>query len=292
MASDKPAVITQRISRRAQMSKALLERMGISPAAFERVALNALVIQPQIADCDPTSVDRALIQCINSGLIPDGRQAVIVPFRNKREGTVAATMIPMVEGLIMLARQASPGLALRVIAVFKDDEWEYEEGLVPVLRHIPKPEGSRKDEDLIACYAIAKLPDASEPEYEVMWRSDLDRFRAKSRSRGGPWDDFFIAMCKKTVTKQLLKRLPKSVMAPNDPPPELERYEVDPTADPVVADIYTEKPPALPEPEEKPKPRRRTTRARSKPAEAPPPPPPPTDEEPPVDDDYDEEDPF
>ena len=283
MASKQAEVITTKIARRASLSASLLERMGISAAAFERVALNALVMQPQVAECDPTSVDRALIQCINAGLIPDGREAVIVPFRNKREGKVVATMIPMVEGQIKLARQASPGLALRVIAVYKDDEWEYEEGLTPVLRHVPNPDGSRKDADLIAAYAIAKLPDASEPEYEVMWRSDIDRIRAMSRARGGPWEDHFIAMSKKTVCKQLLKRLPKSVSAPSDPPPELERYELDPTADPVVADIYTEPPPALPDPEEKPKPRRRTTRR--KPAEAPPPPP----EDPPADDDYDEE---
>ena len=35
----------------------------------------------------------------------------------------------------MLARRATPGLALRVRVVYQDDEWDYSEGLHVTLHH-------------------------------------------------------------------------------------------------------------------------------------------------------------
>ena len=34
----------------------------------------------------------AVIQCINAGLVPDGKQAAIIPFKD------TATLVPMIEG--------------------------------------------------------------------------------------------------------------------------------------------------------------------------------------------------
>ena len=64
-------------------------------------------------------------------------------------------------------------------------------------------------------------PSKIEPDFEVMDRATLDRYRGYSRARSGPWDTHYVEMAEKTVLKQLLKRLPKSVTAPPEPPPEL-----------------------------------------------------------------------
>ena len=211
--------IQARIERRASMEKAVLERSGYSPELFSRVMLNALVMNPQIGDCDVRSLDRAMLQCIELGLMPDGRQAAIVPFKGN------ATLIPMIEGRIEMARRATPGLALRVRVVYASDDWEYSEGLTPVLKHTPQ-DGSRSEGDLVAAYAIAIMPRSTAPEFEVMSRADIDRYRAFSAAKSrGPWASHFAEMAKKTVLGQLLKRLPK-VPGDIDSPPGLDHVAV------------------------------------------------------------------
>ena len=80
---------------------------------------------------------------------------------------------------------------------------------------------------VIATYAIARRPGSIDPDFEVMDRATIDRYRGYSRARSGPWDTHYVEMAEKTVLKQLLKRLPKSVQAPPEPPPELEMLGYD-----------------------------------------------------------------
>ena len=74
------------VEKRVQDSKALLERMGITPEAYERVVLNALIRNPALQDCDRTSLDIAVADCIQAGLLPDGKQCAIVPFKPAQAG--------------------------------------------------------------------------------------------------------------------------------------------------------------------------------------------------------------
>ena len=211
------AAAAEVLRNRVALSEALLERMGVTPEAFERVLLNALLANPRLVECSRASLERAVVVCIEAGLLPDGRQAAIVPYAKE------ATVLPMIEGRLMLARRATPGLALRVRAVFKADEWEYSEGLVPRLEHEPDLNGSRTAEDLIASYAVGVIPGSQAPEFEVHSRADTDRYRAKSRSgekAGAPWNTEYVEMAKKTVLGQLLKRLPKRVGDPTFTEPE------------------------------------------------------------------------
>ena len=221
------------IQKGVKLSAPLLKRMGVTPEEFERVALNGLVFNPAIGNCTPKSMGQAVVHLIQAGLLPDGKQAAIVPYGN------TATVVPMIEGQIMLFRQAVKGASLRARLVYEDDMWEYEEGLFPVLRHKPEPTADRRDDKIIATYAVAHLPGQSQPEYEVMFRGEIDAFRAKYvKARNSPWDTHLPAMVKKTVLKQILKRLPKSSMAPPEPPAALEGidlYDMD-VGGPMVAD--------------------------------------------------------
>ena len=222
------------IEFRVEKSTALLARMGIAPQAFERVALNALMNNKRLRECVPASIDRALITCIEMGLLPDGREAAIVPLKDGQSGKLMANLWPMIEGKIKLARQASPGVALRVRVVYDGDHWRYSEGLLPVLEH-QATATDRSDKKLIAAYAVAVLPGSSAPEFEVMDRLELDRRRAKSPSVRAnktktPWFTDYAEMCKKTVLSQLLKRLPKRPGQP-DVPDGLEVYEFEQPGD-------------------------------------------------------------
>ena len=89
------------------------------------------------------------------------------------------------------------------------------------MKHKPNPTADHSDGQVIAAYAVATRPGNMDPDFEVMDRATIDRYRGYSRSRSGPWDTHYVEMAEKTVLKQLLKRLPKSVTAPPEPPPEL-----------------------------------------------------------------------
>lgn len=208
-----------KIEQRVGQSDALLARMGTSREVFERVALNALLTNPNIAGCDPGSLDRAILQCIELGMLPDGRSAAIVPHKGK------ATLYPMIEGRRQVARNATPGLALHSVVVWNDDHFVHEEGLHPRLEHRPNPEASHDPEHLIAVYAIARAPDLAGPEWEVMYRDQIDRARARaaaSDKAGSPWNTHYAEMARKTVEGALLKRLPKKPGMPDDVPTEYE----------------------------------------------------------------------
>ena len=174
--------VRARVDKRVDDSASLVERMGLSVDQYKRVALNAFVTTPALAECTESSLDRAFMQCIMAGLMPDGKEAAIVPFNDRNNGTKDATLIPMVKGQLKLARRATPGLTLNVKAVYRDDDFDHDEGTQPRLYHKPNPTGARADTDIIAVYARALFPGASAWEFEVLYRSDIDRYRAYSRS--------------------------------------------------------------------------------------------------------------
>ena len=208
------------VERRVGESDALLKALGIEPEAFKRITLNALVMNPKLGECTTDSLDLAVMHLAQSGLLPNGEEAAIVPFKK------VATVIPMIEGQVKLLRQAVPGASVRARVVYDGDDWEYEEGLYPKLIHRVIPTASRKDDDVIAAYAIVRLPGQLEPDYEVFLRQDIDRARSFSRASSGPWFDHFPLMCMKSVLKRILKRLPKSANAPPAPPAQLANIDL------------------------------------------------------------------
>ena len=102
---------------------------GTPVEQYERVCLNALLVSPGLAECTPQSMDIAITHCITAGLIPDGKEAVIVPFKG------VATLIPMVDGVVKCAHNAIKGLTIRARVVYQGDEFEYRDGAQVVLKH-------------------------------------------------------------------------------------------------------------------------------------------------------------
>ena len=111
------------------------------------------------------------------------------------------------------------------MAVYAGDEWEYAEGIHARVHHVPNPAASNAPEDLIYVYVTARLPGAMEPQYDVMSRATVDRYRAYSaRPNQPPWTTHFEEMAKNACEKRLLKILPKSSRAPVEVQ-ELERLD-------------------------------------------------------------------
>lgn len=206
------------VSKRIKLSRPLLERAGYSVDAFERIMLNTLIHFPKIADCDDDSVEEALMHCITQGLIPDGREAAIVPAGSK------ASYRPMIGGRRKLARQATPGLYLHDQVIYEADDWTHEEGLSPRLEHHPNRNAQRTDDQIVAAYAVAQVPGAPRAEFEFLYMDQLIRLRSRSvaytkgqEGRRGPWETDFAEMCRKSAMGQVLKRLPQM---PGTPEPD------------------------------------------------------------------------
>ena len=197
------SLVRATIEERVGYSTQLLQRAGYSVEVYTRVALNALKMNPDLGGCTVKSVETAIMRCCELGLLPDGTEAVIYPFKKN------ARLVPMINGRLKLARQAIPGLVIRARVVYKDETFRHEEGLEPVLVHLPNPDSDQSKESLFCAYGTIRVPGSPEPEFEVMYRPTLDRYRARSSFPDGPWKSDYQEMCKKTVLGQLLKRLPR-----------------------------------------------------------------------------------
>ena len=183
-----------------------LKAMGLTSDQFVQVVATAMVKNPGLAKVEERSLFQAVVTAAQAGLLPDGRQGALVPMNNK--GTAGCQFFPMVAGLLDLARDALPGVAIQAHTVYDQDEFDDVRGTDPSLVHRPSPDSGRKPENVVAVYAVARHKDNPVAEFEVLYKDDIEWFRAQSRSTRGPWANHYAEMAEARALKRLLKRLP------------------------------------------------------------------------------------
>ena len=170
----------------------------VSAARFARAAATAVIANPDIAECDERSVINSLLKSAQDGLLCDGREAALVKFGDK------AQYLPMVAGFRKVAAESGWQLVSKV--VYAADTFEHEEGLEPTLVHHPVRPGDERG-PIVAAYAIGRK--VGQPVlFEVMAKDEIDKVRAVSRAKGGPWADWYERMAEKTVARRLFAKLP------------------------------------------------------------------------------------
>lgn len=194
-------VRTQLTQMQPQIKSALPAH--VTPERFERVTLTALQRSPDLLDCDRKSLFGAVMQCAQDGLQPDGKEAALVKFKQQ------VAYMPMVSGLLKLARQSGEIASLTANVVYSDDEFDYwidDQG--EHLSHRPNLDGDRTK--VRAVYAMART-DSGESIIEVMPFAEVEKVRKSSRTaNAGPWRDWWSEMARKTAIRRLFKRLPRS----------------------------------------------------------------------------------
>ena len=166
-----------------------------------------MMTNPRIGECDARSLRKALLTCAERGLMPDGHSAVIIPVG--KDTARRARLDIMIGGMLDKCREGIPGIVIRARCVYAADEFDYEDGLHPLLRHVPNKDGKRADENIIAAYAVAHIPGNEQPEFTVFYRAEIDDRRKRSPARNdGPWVTHYAQMAEKSVLRALLKRLP------------------------------------------------------------------------------------
>lgn len=173
-----------------------------------KIALSTTSKDAKLLACAPKSLFRCVVEAASLGLEPGGAlgEAYLVPFKGD------ATLVIGYRGLIKLARQSGEIKSIGARVVYADDpEFQVRYGIDEGITHTPLlGADERKDEDIIAVYAIAKFVDG-DPQFEVMTKGQIDKIRARSASaNSGPWVTDYAEMAKKTVIRRLSKVLPLS----------------------------------------------------------------------------------
>ena len=274
---DKQELIRTTIKEAAKDVDDILKHIGLSKEVYSRVSMNAVLASPNILNCEPRTLRKALMQCAQLGLLPDGDAAALVPFKLK--GVLTATLVIGYKGMIDLARRAIPGIVLDTQVVTDEDEFEFELGLNRKLTHKRNPEGALPTEkNIIAAYAVAFMPkNPHAPELELLFKSELDHIRKTyTQAKSKMWIEEYAEACKKTALRRLGKRLPiRSGLLTQGLEPEGDPIEDFQAGEAIDVEA------TAPDEKEQPRTRARATRT-AKPKPAPSEPQPPDDDEPPA----------
>lgn len=202
---------------------------GLSIETFAKLAAVAIFNNPMLREADPKSVINSLIMSAKDGLLCDGREAALVPFKTK--GVTMAQYMPMVDGVLKRVRQSGQVSVIASKPVFANDEFTFfsdEDG--DHFKHVPT---LGEPGELVAVIAYAKMKDGTR-HIELLRRWEIDRSRAASKtgnSEYGPWAKYYDRMACKTGLHRIGRRLPNSSeimeMLERGDPKEWEREERD-----------------------------------------------------------------
>lgn len=145
------------------------------------------------------------MQAAQLGLEPNTPlgQAYLIPYGSKCQFQIGY------KGLLDLAHRSGEVKNIQAYYVYEHDEFDYELGLEPALKHKP----AAKDRgELTFIYAVYKLVNGGYG-FEVMSVDDVKKHAANysqsvRQKRQSPWDSNFEEMAKKTVLKKALKYAP------------------------------------------------------------------------------------
>lgn len=180
----------------------------ITPERFSRMVLSAISTNPKLASCTPQSFLGAMMTSAQLGLevnTPLG-QAYLLPYDNRKKGITECQFQLGYKGLIDLAYRSGEVSIIQAHEVYENDDFEYELGMEPKLRHIPAKINRGK---VICYYAMFRTKDGGYG-FDVMSVEDIQAHARKySKAYGsGPWQTNFDEMAKKTVLKKVLKYAP------------------------------------------------------------------------------------
>jgi recombination protein RecT len=189
----------QFVSRSNELAHVLPKHIPVE--RFQRVVLTAVQMNPELIACNRQSLWNACLKAAQDGLLPDGREGAIVPFKEQ------AQWMPMVAGLLKRFRNSGQFKSITANVVREGEQFEYwidENG--EHMKHTPG-DGTGKP---IKAYAMATTQ-ADGTMIKVMTAKEIDQRRNSSRAKNSPlWNEWTDEAWMKTVLRNLHKRLPSS----------------------------------------------------------------------------------
>lgn len=225
--ADKPQTITEILTSaefKAQMALALPKTLTAD--RLTRIVLTECRKTPELRRCNPQSFFGAVLQCAQLGLEPGSAlgHCYLLPYGNgkAKDGRPNCQLIIGYRGMIDLARRSGQIVSINAYCVHQADEFVYELGLHPDIKHRPSAMANRGPVTYV--YAVAQLKGGG-VQFEVMSRAEIEAVRSQSKAgTRGPWMTHWEEMARKTVVRRLFKYLPVSTEA-------LRAVEVDEKSD-------------------------------------------------------------
>jgi recombination protein RecT len=172
-----------------------------------RIVMTECRKTPELANCSQDSFFGAILQCAQLGLEPGGAlgHCYLLPYGK------TCQLIIGYRGMIDLARRSGQIVSINAYVVNDKDDFEYELGLHPDIKHRPSPLADRGPVTYV--YAVAVLKGGG-VQFEVMSRAEVEAVRKQSKAgKSGPWVTHWDEMARKTVVRKLFKYLPVSIEA-------------------------------------------------------------------------------
>lgn len=154
--------------------------------------------------CSKLSMVNAFYKCCEYGLDPASSlgHAWLVPYKSNIDLQIGY------RGWLKLLFNNPLVANVYSYAVYEDDEFSYELGMNPNIKHIPSKE-AKELEKLIATYGVVKLK-SGEAQVKVCFRDEIEE--SKSNSRGShksdsPWNNHYEAMALVVPIRKMGKNL-------------------------------------------------------------------------------------
>lgn len=228
--------------------KAVMPKHMTSDRLFQ-LSVSTINQTPGLAEATPASLLSCVMKCSALGLEPsavDGLgRAYILPYHNRKLGTVEAQFIIGYKGLIDLCRRSGQLKSIHAQAVYEGDEfdmWEDEEGQHFTFR--PARNVPHDKQHMTDVYVSAHMKDGGRV-IERMTVDEVESIRNRSKAKDrGPWVTDYEAMALKTVIRRAAKYLPLSTeaqiaVAADEMTPDYSDV-LNPIIEPVQTDTETE----------------------------------------------------
>lgn len=165
---------------------------------------------PKLLECDRISLLSAFVNLAQFRFMPSSvmGEAYVIPYAKEAKFQIGY------QGLVTLLYRTPQVKGITANIVYQNDDFNYEEGLMPVLYHKPTPFGKEKGE-AIGVYTVAQLEGGART-FKVMSKEDVMMIKNLSKAKASadsPWNsdkDPFKGMWKKTCLIQHSKFLPKT----------------------------------------------------------------------------------
>lgn len=187
------------------------ERADIEPMVAESgksydrlVSTLRIAVQeaPDLLKCSPESLTREITKCAVDGLVPDGKEAVLIPYWNKDAGCHEANYQPMVHGVIKRLKELGDVFSIVCECVHSNDTFSINLADLESLSHEPDVFAENRG-DIVGAYVIFRDDERRVIHREWVPLSELTKARQASKSPNSPaWKTWESEMFRKVTLRR------------------------------------------------------------------------------------------
>lgn len=165
---------------------------GKSYDRLRAVFLIAVQQDAKILDCSAESLRREISKCAADGLVPDAKEAVLLPYWDAKQSRYLANYQPMVHGIIKRLRELGGVFSITCKLVYAEDEFILNEADPDSLAHRSDPFSKDRGE-IVGGYAVFRDDQKRVMHLETMSSDDFEKVRRASKAPNSPawvtWGD-------------------------------------------------------------------------------------------------------